>query len=71
LIARDDLEQGRLVAVLPDWELASAPIHLLTVSRFAPARVRLFGDVLSARLAHLSGSVASPEHPRPRMTPSD
>jgi DNA-binding transcriptional LysR family regulator len=59
LIARDDIDQGRLVAVLPDWELASAPVHLLTVSRFAPARVRLFADLLSDRLAHLSGSGTS------------
>jgi hypothetical protein len=29
--------QGRLVAVQPGRELASAPIHLLTVSRFTPA----------------------------------
>jgi DNA-binding transcriptional LysR family regulator len=59
LIAQDDLEQGRLVAVLPDWELVSAPVHLLTVSRFAPARVRLFGDLLSEKLAQLAGAVAS------------
>lgn len=64
LIARDDLAHGRLVAVLPDWELASAPIHLLTVSRFMPARVRLFGDLLSEELARLAGSAASPEHNR-------
>jgi DNA-binding transcriptional LysR family regulator len=71
LMVRDDLEQGRLVAVLPDWELASAPVHLLTVSRFAPARVRLFGDLLSEKLAQLSGSAASPDGSRAGMAPTD
>jgi DNA-binding transcriptional LysR family regulator len=50
LIVHDDVAQGRLVPVLPDWALAAAPVHLLTVSRFTPARVRLFADLLAARL---------------------
>ena len=50
LIVSDDVARGRLVAVLADWELAPAPVHMLTVSRFTPARVRLFANLLAARL---------------------
>lgn len=50
LIVREDVAQGRLVAVLPEWTLPDAPVHLLTVSRFMPARVRVFADMLTARL---------------------
>ena len=50
LIVRRDVAQGRLVPVVPDWELAAAPVQLFTVSRFTPARVRLFGDLLAARI---------------------
>lgn len=56
LIVREDVEQGRLVHVLPDWAMAPSPVHLLTVSRFAPARVRLFGDLLAERLARSSAA---------------
>mmetsp|Transcript_16270 Transcript_16270/g.39670 ORF Transcript_16270/g.39670 Transcript_16270/m.39670 type:complete len:117 (+) Transcript_16270:1-351(+) len=50
LIARNDLATGALVPVLPDWDMAPAPVHLLTVSRFTPGRVRLFGDLLAHAL---------------------
>lgn len=61
LIVREDVAQGRLVRVLPDWSMAPAPVHLLTVSRFAPARVKVFGDLLAARLGREEGGLA--EHP--------
>ncbi|MEN9419417.1 MAG: hypothetical protein RI988_3037 [Pseudomonadota bacterium] len=50
LIVREDVAQGRLIPVLPNWVMAPSPVHLLTVSRFAPARVRLFGDLLAQRM---------------------
>lgn len=58
-IVRDDLEQGRLVPVLVDWELAGSPVHLMTVSRFAPARVRIFGDLLAAQLGRAAQADAA------------
>ena len=50
-LANDDKAAGRLLRVLPDWNLAPTPLHLLTPSRLMPARVRLFGDFLAERLA--------------------
>jgi DNA-binding transcriptional LysR family regulator len=45
--ASDDVKAGRLLPVLPEWRLPPVPLHMLTSSRLAPARVRLFGDLLS------------------------
>ncbi len=50
-MAAEDLAAGHLVPVLPEWRLAPTPLHLLTPSRLMPARVRLFGDLLTAHLA--------------------
>ncbi|MFY7867091.1 LysR family transcriptional regulator [Roseateles sp.] len=50
LMSREALRRGQLVRVLPEWAVPDAEIYLLTVSRFVPARVRLFGDLLQARL---------------------
>ena len=45
---RDDLANGRLVQVLPDWNLPSGGIHAVFPSaRFRPARVRAFVDMLA------------------------
>jgi DNA-binding transcriptional LysR family regulator len=59
LIVREDVAQGRLILVLPDWAMTPSPVHLLTVSRFAPARVRLFGDLLADRLGRATDGSAS------------
>jgi DNA-binding transcriptional LysR family regulator len=48
--AAADVESGRLVPVLPAWQLRPVPVHLLTSSRLLPARVRLFGDLLGEML---------------------
>jgi DNA-binding transcriptional LysR family regulator len=48
--AAADVEVGRLVPVLPAWQLSPVPVHLLTSSRLVPARVRLFGDLLGEML---------------------
>jgi DNA-binding transcriptional LysR family regulator len=58
LIVREEVAYGRLVPVLPDWSMAPSPVHLLTVSRFAPARVRLFGDLLTERLGRAGNGSA-------------
>lgn len=47
----DDLNDGRLVEVLPEWSGESAPLQLVFPSRrLLPARTRLFIDALAARL---------------------
>lgn len=44
----DDLAQGRLVHVLPEWQLPSGGIHaVFPAARFRPAKVRAFVDVLA------------------------
>lgn len=47
------LAQGRLVELLPDWSiLGEGGVHLLRPSgRFAPAKVRVFSDWISAALS--------------------
>lgn len=48
--AEDDLKSGRLVAVLPTWQVAPVALHLVTASRLMPARVRVFAQVLEDML---------------------
>lgn len=44
-----DLAAGRLVRLLPDWQLKSGGIHaILPASRFRPAKVRRFLEAISA-----------------------
>jgi DNA-binding transcriptional LysR family regulator len=50
-LVQDDLQNGQLVHVLPQWALSPVDLHLLTPSRLMPARVRLFGEMLVAALA--------------------
>jgi DNA-binding transcriptional LysR family regulator len=51
--SREDLEQGRLVQVLPDWVAPSMPIRAVFTSRtHLPARVRTFIDFLQDELRH-------------------
>lgn len=45
-----DLRRGRLVQVLPEWELPQTPIHLVTTSRELPRKTRAFIEFLRARL---------------------
>jgi DNA-binding transcriptional LysR family regulator len=49
-IASDDLRQGRLLEILPAWELPPVELHLVTTSRWMPARIKAFGDFLAAQL---------------------
>jgi DNA-binding transcriptional LysR family regulator len=42
----EDLQERRLVHILPNWRFSVVDLHLLTPSRLMPARVRLFGDLL-------------------------
>jgi DNA-binding transcriptional LysR family regulator len=47
----NDLAHGRLIQVLPEWDLPSGGIHaVFPAARFRPAKVRAFVDVLVARV---------------------
>ena len=46
----DDLAAGRLIEVLPAWQLPSGGIHaVFPAARFRPAKVRAFVDLLAER----------------------
>lgn len=46
----DDLAAGRLIHVLPQWQLPSGGIHaVFPAARFRPAKVRAFVDLLAGR----------------------
>ncbi len=67
-----DLRAGRLARVLPDWVLREAPVYALTPSRLAPAKTRLFLDMLSERVspelaATYGARRAGHETPRPAL----
>jgi DNA-binding transcriptional LysR family regulator len=45
----EDIEQGRLVHLAPQWRAAPLPVHLVyPQARFYPARLRRFLDVMRA-----------------------
>ena len=50
-LARDAVNAGRLVQVLPGWTLPPLPVHAVMSSRLQPASVRAFVDFLAARLS--------------------
>jgi DNA-binding transcriptional LysR family regulator len=50
VLAADDVTLGRLVRVLPEWNLAPLQVHAVTYTRLLPARTRLFIDFLKTRL---------------------
>ena len=50
-LARDAVNAGRLVQVLPGWTLPPLPVHAVMSSRLQPASVRVFLDFLAARLS--------------------
>jgi DNA-binding transcriptional LysR family regulator len=46
-MVREDIGQGRLVRLLPDWSLPSGGIHAVyPASRHVPAKVRVLVDFL-------------------------
>ncbi|MDT4826769.1 LysR family transcriptional regulator [Variovorax boronicumulans] len=54
LDVRNDIREGRLVRLLPDWETEPYPLHaLLPSGRFVPARVRGFVDFLALKFEGL------------------
>lgn len=49
-IARQDVEEGRLQRVLPDWNLEPTAVYAVTDTRHLPARTKLFIKFLALRL---------------------
>lgn len=57
LDVRDDIHQGRLVRLLPEWDTEPYPLHaLLPSGRFVPARVRAFVDFLALKFEALAAA---------------
>ena len=52
-IAMEDVAEGRLARVLPDWSAGSLPVYALTESRMLPVRVQKFVEFLKERLSSL------------------
>ncbi|AGA33280.1 Transcriptional regulator, LysR family [Thioalkalivibrio nitratireducens DSM 14787] len=53
-ICREDIEAGRLVRVLPNWEARADPVHLVYPrQRFVPPKLRAFMDVAASELSGL------------------
>jgi len=46
-LVEDDLAQGRLVHLAPDWQAAPLPVHLVyPFARYYPARLRRFVELM-------------------------
>lgn len=52
----DDIAQGRLIELLPEWRAAALPVHLVYPwARYYPARLRKFLDLMREVMPLLSG----------------
>jgi DNA-binding transcriptional LysR family regulator len=55
LDVRSDIQSGRLVHLLPEWDTEPYPLHaLLPSGRFVPARVRALVDFLALKFEALA-----------------
>ena len=51
-LVHDDIAQGRLVQLVPDWRAAPLPVYLVyPYARFYPARLRRFVEVMRSAMA--------------------
>jgi DNA-binding transcriptional LysR family regulator len=58
---REELEAGRLVQLVPEWQAAPLPIWLIyPPARFYPARLRRFIDIMRVAVPQAFGIVAPP-----------
>lgn len=56
-VVKEDLEQGRLQHVLPDWQAAPLPIYLLyPYASYYPARLRKFIELMKEVMPGLTGT---------------
>ncbi|WP_230478714.1 LysR substrate-binding domain-containing protein, partial [Enterobacter asburiae] len=53
---QDDIREGRLVHLLPDWQPAALPVHLVYPwSRYYPARLRRFLELMRQVMPEVTG----------------
>ena len=57
LMARDDVEAGVLVPVLPGWALPPVAISVVFPDRVLPTKTRIFVDMLTAAITGTVGLV--------------
>ena len=57
LMASEDVEQGLLQQVLPDWTLEPMPVSILTPTRLLAAKTRIFVDLLAKRVTGMVGLI--------------
>ena len=58
---REELDAGRLVQLVPDWQASPLPIWLIyPPARFYPARLRRFIDIMRVAVPQAYGVVAPP-----------
>jgi DNA-binding transcriptional LysR family regulator len=64
---REELDAGRLVQLVPEWQASPLPIWLIyPPARFYPARLRRFIDIMRVAVPRAYGVVAPPDTRRPR-----
>lgn len=55
-VVSDDLAQGRLIHLAPQWQAASLPVYLVyPYARFYPARLRAFIEQIRAHIPRITG----------------
>ena len=55
-VVADDLAQGRLIQLVPEWGAASLPLYIVyPYARFYPAKLRCFVDLIRKRMPALIG----------------
>jgi len=52
-IVTDDVAQGRLRRVLPQWQATPVPVYALTETRLLPAKTQRFIDFLREHLSSM------------------
>jgi DNA-binding transcriptional LysR family regulator len=67
-LVADDLAQGRLVQLLPDWQAPPLPVHVVfPAARQQPPRLRAFIDAMKAALPQLHGMRPAPRQVTGRL----
>lgn len=65
-LVEEDIAQGRLVHLAPDWGASPLPMHLVYPhARFYPARLRHFLDVMRTAIPRVAGAVPARPVPWP------
>lgn len=65
-MVRDDVDEGRLIPVLPEWRPPAIPVYALTETRLVPAKVRVFIDFMIEHLKTRAGALHGSEAPKHR-----